>query len=183
VELDGCDLSWLTRRALRSAVVYAFERPALFGSTPFEALSFGAFAPARDDVLAAARDSCAAGFLARLPADIDTPLDDVPMSGGEMQRLGLARAFAHAGGARLLILDDATSSLDTATEMLVSNALTGQLSGVTRLIVAHRAGTAARADLVAWLDGGRLRDFAPHAQLWADPDYRALFASGPEPGC
>jgi ATP-binding cassette subfamily B protein len=67
--------------------------------------------------------------------------------------------------------------------MLVSNALNGQLSGVTRLIVAHRAGTAARADLVAWLDGGRLRDFAPHAQLWADPDYRALFASGPEPGC
>jgi ATP-binding cassette subfamily B protein len=183
VELDGCDLSWLTRRALRSAVVYAFERPALFGSTPFEALSFGAFAPARDDVLAAARDSCAAGFLARLPADIDTPLDDVPMSGGELQRLGLARAFAHAGSARLLILDDATSSLDTATEMLVSNALTGQLSGVTRLIVAHRAGTAARADLVAWLDGGRLRDFAPHAQLWADPDYRALFASGPEQAC
>ena len=84
------------------------------------------------------------------------------MSGGEVQRLGLARAFAHAGQARLLILDDATSSLDTATEMLVSRALTDQMSGRTRLIVAHRATSpAARADLVAWLDRGRLRALAP----------------------
>lgn len=176
VELDGCALNWLSRRELREAVVYAFERPALFGETPFDAISFGASRPTREEVLAAARDSQAAGFLARLPAALDTPLDDVPMSGGERQRLGLARAFAHAGRARLLILDDATSSLDTATELLISEVLTGQLSGRTRLIVAHRAATAARADLVAWLEDGNLRAFAPHRELWADPDYRAIFA-------
>jgi ATP-binding cassette, subfamily B, bacterial len=105
------------------------------------------------------------------------------MSGGEVQRLGLARAFAHASRARLLILDDATSSLDTATEMLVSRALTGRMGDRTRLIVAHRAGTAARADLVAWLDGGRLRALSTHANLWADPDYRAVFGTGPDASC
>jgi ATP-binding cassette, subfamily B, bacterial len=180
VELDGCELGWLSRGALREAVVYAFERPALFGETLFDAISFGAFPPARDDVLAAAEDSRAAGFLSRLPRDIDTPLADTPLSGGEVQRLGLARAFAHAGRARLLILDDATSSLDTATEMLISEVLSSQLSGRTRLIVAHRAATAARADLVAWLQDGRLRACAPHRELWADQDYRAIFGG---PAC
>jgi ATP-binding cassette, subfamily B, bacterial RamA/AmfB len=186
VELDDHVLRWLTRRALREAVVYAFERPALFGATPFEAISFGVSPPSREDVLAAATDSRAAGFLARLPRDIDTPLDDVPMSGGEVQRLGLARAFAHARGARLLILDDATSSLDTATEMLISQVLTDRLSDRTRLIVAHRAATAARADLVAWLDNGRLRALSSHRELWAHPDYRAIFAASAwtaDPAC
>jgi ATP-binding cassette subfamily B protein len=104
------------------------------------------------------------------------------VSGGVVQRLGLARAFAHAGAARLLVLDDATSSLDTVTEMLVARAITSELSGLTRLIVAHRATTAARADLVAWLDGGRIRALAPHGELWADREYRAIFgpAGGPD---
>ena len=98
-----------------------------------------------------------------------------------MQRLGLARAFAHAGAARLLILDDATSSLDTVTETLVARAVSSGLPGLTRLIVAHRETTAARADLVAWLDGGRIRALAPHGELWSDREYRAIFraADGP----
>ncbi len=183
VILDGFLLPELTRRALRDAVVYAFERPALFGETPFEAISFGSSRPTREQVLAAARDSRAAAFLTRLPGGIQTPLDETPMSGGEVQRLGLARAFAHAGQARLLILDDATSSLDTATEMLVSRVLTDQMGGRTRLIVAHRATTAARTDLVAWLEAGRLYALAPHRELWADPRYRAIFGAGPGTPC
>ncbi len=183
VILDGFLLPELTRRALRDAVVYAFERPALFGETPFEAISFGSSRPTREQVLAAARDSRAAAFLTRLPGGIQTPLDETPMSGGEAQRLGLARAFAHAGQARLLILDDATSSLDTATEMLVSRVLTDQMGGRTRLIVAHRATTAARTDLVAWLEAGRLCALAPHRELWADPRYRAIFGAGPGTPC
>lgn len=95
------------------------------------------------------------------------------MSGGELQRLGLARAFAHAG--RVLVLDDATSSLDTVTELQITDALLDRFADRTRLIVTHRASTAARADLVAWLDGGRLRALAPHRELWRDPDYRAVF--------
>ena len=181
ITLNGLALRRLTRDALRDAIVYAFDRPVLFGQTPFEAIGFGAFEPSREQVLSAARGSRAAPFLARLPGGMQTPLDETPMSGGEVQRLGLARAFAHAGRARLLILDDATSSLDTATEMLVSRVLTDQVSDRTRLIVAHRATTAARADLVAWLDCGRLRALAPHRELWAAPDYRAIFGAGPGP--
>lgn len=175
VTLDGTDLRELSHRALRQAVVYAFERPELFGRTPYEAIAFGLERPADQPIMDAAAGSQAAGFLARLPQGMRTPLADAPLSGGELQRLGLARAFAHAAAARLLILDDATSSLDTVTEMLVSQALTSQLSDRTRLIVAHRVTTAARADLVAWLDGGRIRALAPHRRLWADPEYRSVF--------
>jgi ATP-binding cassette subfamily B protein len=175
VTLDGTDLRELGHRALRQAVVYAFERPELFGRTLYEAIAFGLERPADQRIMDAAAGSQAAGFLARLPRGMRTPLADAPLSGGELQRLGLARASAHAAAARLLILDDATSSLDTVTEMLVSQALTSQLSDRTRLIVAHRVTTAARADLVAWLDDGRIRALAPHRRLWADPEYRSVF--------
>jgi ATP-binding cassette subfamily B protein len=95
------------------------------------------------------------------------------MSGGERQRIGLARAFAQ--GERLLILDDATSSLDTVTERQVTAALTGELRDRTRLIVAHRVATAASADRVVWLDQGRVRAFDSHQVLWENPDYRGAF--------
>jgi ATP-binding cassette subfamily B protein len=180
VTLDGTDLRALSKEALRTAVGYAFERPALFGATPLDAIAFGIWRPSPRQVMDAAAASRTDGFLLRLPGGVRTPLHEVPMSGGEAQRLGLARAFAHAETARLLILDDATSSLDTVTEMLVSGALTGRLGDRTRLIIAHRVTTAARADLVAWLDGGTVRALAPHATLWTDARYRALFASGPD---
>jgi ATP-binding cassette subfamily B protein len=151
----------------------------LFGRTPREAIEFGISRPSGARVLAAARDASAAEFLQRLPAGLDTPSGEAPMSGGEIQRIGLARAFAHADEARLLILDDAMSSLDTVTEMQVSHALTSQLGDRTCLIIAHRAATAARADLVAWLAEGKLRGLQPHHELWQDPRYRRVFT--PEP--
>jgi ATP-binding cassette subfamily B protein len=178
VRLDGVPLASLDRGELRRAVVYAFDRPALFGRTPREAIAFGVSAPSAGQVLAATRDASAHDFLQRLPAGLDTPLDEAPMSGGEIQRIGLARAFAHCAQARLMILDDAMSSLDTVTEMQVAAALTGRLGGRTCLIIAHRAATAARADLVAWLDGGKLHALAPHHELWGNPRYRSVFAAG-----
>jgi ATP-binding cassette subfamily B protein len=177
VLLDGINLREYTRAALRESVVYAFERPELVGDTPDDVIAFGFRRPDDAQVRAAAGQAQAAAFLARLPGQLSTSLDGTPLSGGEVQRLGLARAFAHAAAARLLVLDDATSSLDTVTEMLVARTITGQLSGLTRLIVAHRATTAARADLVAWLDGGRIRALAPHCELWADREYRAIFGA------
>ena len=177
VLLDGVDLRECTRASLRESVVYAFERPELVGDTPEDVIAFGFRRPDDAQVRAAAGQAQAAAFLARLPGQLSTSLDGTPLSGGEVQRLGLARAFAHAGAARLLVLDDATSSLDTVTEMLVARTITGQLSGLTRLIVAHRATTAARADLVAWLDRGRIRALAPHRELWADREYRAIFGA------
>jgi ATP-binding cassette subfamily B protein len=184
VLLDGTNLREFTKAALRESVVYAFERPELVGDTPYDVIGFGSRRPDGAQVRVAAGQAQAADFLARLPRQLDTSLDAAPLSGGEVQRLGLARAFAHAGAARLLVLDDATSSLDTVTEMLVARAITSELGGLTRLIVAHRATTAARADLVAWLDGGRIRALAPHGELWADREYRAIFcaADGPDDG-
>ena len=174
VLLDGVPVGQVARDELRRAVLYAFERPSLLGETVRDAIRFGLVAPPDREVELAAVAACADPFIRRLPHGYRTPLAAAPMSGGEVQRLGLARTFAHAAGARLMILDDATSSLDTATEMQVSRSLTRQLD-LTRLIVAHRAATAARADLVAWLDCGRLRAFGPHHELWADPAYRAAF--------
>jgi ATP-binding cassette subfamily B protein len=179
VRLDGVPLRSLDRGQLRRAVVYAFDRPALFGRTPREAIMFGITRPAADRVLSAARDAAALDFLRKLPSGLDTALDAAPMSGGEVQRIGLARAFAHADEARLLILDDAMSSLDSITEHQVAAALTSQLHGRTCLIIAHRAATAARADLVAWLDGGKLLALRPHRELWPDPRYRAIFTPAP----
>jgi len=175
VILDGIPVASIDRAELRHAIVYAFDRPTLFGRTPREAIEFGISRPPATRVLSAARAASASEFLHRLPAGLDTPSDEAPMSGGEIQRIGLARAFAHADEARLLILDDAMSSLDTVTEMQVSEALTSELGDRTCLIIAHRAATAARADLVAWLDEGKLCRLQPHHQLWQDPRYRCVF--------
>ncbi|MET8281629.1 ABC transporter ATP-binding protein [Micromonospora sp. NPDC005174] len=183
VRLDGVPLRDLGASALRRAVGYAFDQPVLIGATVHDAIGLALPAasatppadgpPATPAVLRAARGAAIDDVIDRLPEGYRTPLTDTPLSGGETQRLGLARAFA---AERLLILDDATSSLDTATEHRITEAVVGRAGERTRLVVTHRTAAAARADLVAWLDGGRLRGLAPHRRLWADPDYRAVFA-------
>jgi ATP-binding cassette subfamily B protein len=175
VLLDGVALPDLSREQLRAAVGFAFERPALVGDTIEEVINFGSRNRTEEGVRWAAATARADTFIERLPQGYQTALAAAPLSGGEMQRLGLARAFAHPY--RVLILDDATSSLDTVTERQVGAALTTGGGGQTRLIIAHRAATAARTDLVAWLDGGKLRSLRRHTELWRDPDYRALFGS------
>lgn len=175
VVLDGVPVTALPPAQLAAAVTYAFARPFLFDGTVHDTIAFGTPALSRAQVEQAGRAAQADGFIRRLGAAYDTPLAQAPLSGGETQRLGLARAIARGG--RVLVLDDATSSLDTATEVTVAAAVRGLLAGRTCIAVAHRAATAARVDLVAWLEGGRLRALAPHALLWDDPDYRAVFAA------
>ncbi|MFE3180073.1 ABC transporter ATP-binding protein [Streptomyces violascens] len=171
VALDGVPLPSLARAELRRAVGYAFARPVLLGGTVGGTIAYGAEEPGEAAVRAAARAACADDFIRTMPDGYATPCASAPLSGGEAQRLGLARAFAHPR--RLLILDDATSSLDSATELKVSQAL---LHGAgTHLIIALRASTAARADLVVWLEEGRVRAVAPHQQLCQLADYRAVF--------
>ncbi|MDJ0385039.1 ATP-binding cassette domain-containing protein [Streptomyces sp. G-G2] len=179
VLLDGVPLDALSAAALRRDVGHAFARPVLPGRSVADAISFGAGPePGREEVGAAARAAGADPFVRRLPEGYDTALAEAPMSGGEVQRLGLARAFAHAG--RLLVLDDATSSLDTLTAREVERALAERVRPGTRLVIAHRISSAARADLVIWLEEGRVRATGPHATLWQDPAYRAVFAPPPE---
>ncbi|WP_067482560.1 ABC transporter ATP-binding protein [Actinomadura hibisca] len=181
--LDGVPLRELSRAELRRAVGYAFERPVLYSGadgTLADTISLGRpDDPGLDAVRAAARAACADDFVRRLPDGYDTPPANAPMSGGERQRLGLARAILQ--GERLLILDDATSSLDTVTEQQVSAALTGELGGRTRIIVAHRVTTALRADQVLWIDDGRIRACGRHDELWRDPEYRAVFQTASVP--
>lgn len=173
VLLDGVPVSRVELAALRHAVTYAFERPALLGATVHDMIAYSRPDASRAQVAAAAAAAQADQFIRLLPDGYDTPLTKAPMSGGELQRLGLARAVLV--GARVIVLDDATSSLDTATEVRVAQALERVLAGRTSIVVAHRGATAARADLVAWLDAGRIRALAPHQLLWEDPDYRAIF--------
>ncbi|MBV9059398.1 MAG: ABC transporter ATP-binding protein [Pseudonocardiales bacterium] len=175
VFLDGVSLADLSHEQLRSAVGFAFERPALVGDTIEDVISFGSRPCTQATIHQAAATARADTFIERLPHGYSTELAVTPLSGGELQRLGLARAFAHPY--RVLILDDATSSLDTVTERQVGAVLTSANCGQTRLIIAHRAATAAQTDLVAWLDGGVVRSLRPHHELWSDPDYRALFGA------
>ncbi|MFJ9817548.1 ABC transporter ATP-binding protein [Streptomyces sp. NPDC101151] len=173
VLLDGVPLHDLTHADVRRAISYAFERPALLGTTVEDTIAFGLTAPSPARIRSAARTARADGFVRRLPDGYATRCADAPRSGGESQRLGLARAFAHGG--RLLILDDALSSLDTVTEHRITESLLAPDAGRTRLLIAHRAATAARADTVAWLDGARVRAVGTHAELWRDAEYRAVF--------
>ncbi|HJQ47836.1 MAG TPA: ABC transporter ATP-binding protein [Amycolatopsis sp.] len=170
VLLDGMPLARIRPEELRTLIAYAFERPALVGGTVADAVGYGTWSGR-----AAVREACRAAqvhdLVVRLPDGYDTPLAEAPLSGGEAQRIGLARALVRHP--RVLILDDATASLDTVTESLVDSAITGL--GCTRVVVTHRPVTAARADLVLWMEKGRIRAMAPHERLWRNPEYRAVF--------
>ncbi|TGZ05769.1 ATP-binding cassette domain-containing protein [Streptomyces rhizosphaericola] len=173
VLLDGIPLTAMEPARLRPEIAYAFARPALPGTTVEDTIAFGPWTAGPAAVREGARAARADGFVGLLPYGYATPLTDAPLSGGERQRLGLARAFAHPG--RLLILDDALSGLDTVTEHHVRRALDERAGRCTRVIVAHRLSSAARADQVLWLEDGRVRATGPHEELWADPEYRAVF--------
>jgi ATP-binding cassette subfamily B protein len=173
VTLDGIPLPELGLEELRRAVGFGFERPALIGETIEDAIAFGIERPAHAELVVAARDARADDFITRMPEGYETPLAEAPMSGGEIQRIGLARTFAHAG--RVMVLDDVAASLDTVTEHHISEVLAGAMSERTRIVIAHRASTAARANAVVWLEEGRVRAIGSHHELWSDPGYRALF--------
>ncbi|MFC7484022.1 ATP-binding cassette domain-containing protein [Luedemannella flava] len=168
VLLDDVPMADLSHDALRAAVGCAFERPTLVGHTVADALGDNLHR-----VRAAAGATHAHDFISRLPDGYATPLARTPLSGGETQRLGLARAWP---ARRLLVLDDATSSVDIVTGMRIASALASGRGARTTVVVTHRPTAAAGADLVVWLAAGSVRAVAPHADLWPDPDYRAVFA-------
>ncbi|MFY1631835.1 ABC transporter ATP-binding protein [Solwaraspora sp. WMMB335] len=183
VRLDGIPLDALRPDALRRAVGYGFDRPTLVGSTLADAIGLGADGVSPAELERLARAAAIDQFVTGLPGGYHAALADTPMSGGETQRLGLARAMR---AQRLLILDDATSNLDTVTAHRIATAVAAAGDHRTRLVITHRVTGAAAADVVVWLDAGRVRAVGPHARLWRLPGYRAVFrapvaeSAGPE---
>ncbi len=190
VFIDRTDVRSVSACELHGAVAYAFDRPARLGATVAELIALraapkgttqgttvGTLAPTLEArTTEAAKAAHADDFIRRLPDGYDTPLERAPFSGGELQRLGIAQALVRP--ARVLVFDDATSSLDMATELEVTNAVAGASVGRTKLTVTQRVTTAARADLVVWLEEGRVKGCGPHRDLCRDPDYLATIAPG-----
>ncbi|MBF6173408.1 ABC transporter ATP-binding protein [Nocardia blacklockiae] len=170
VTIDGVDIRALRLAELRSIVSVAFEEPVLFSASVRENITLGYPDATAAQVRAALEVACADEFVDDLPWGLRTRIGEqgLSLSGGQRQRLALARAVLdrqrHADG-HIVVLDDPLSALDVATEELVQGRLHAALDGATVLLVAHRPSTAAWADRVAVLDGGRIIADGPHERL------------------
>jgi len=167
IRLDGIDVRQLRLRELRGAVGIVPQEPALFSGTVRENIAYARPEATEADVERAARAAHAHEFVERLPAGYDTIVGErgVKLSGGQRQRIAIARAVLKDPA--VLVLDEATSSLDTESERLVEDALERLLVGRTTLIIAHRLSTVRRADRLVVLDHGRLVEHGTHAGLLA----------------
>lgn len=171
VTIDGTDLKDAAPGELAGVVSYAFERPFLLGETVGQAVSYSDRPVDDTAITAALHAGDAYDFVARLPQGRATTIADLRVSGGETQRLGLARAFSRS--TRVTILDDALSSVDSATEERISAALRERAG--TRIVVTNRLSTAARSDLVLWLADGGIAGFARHDSLLQHSSYASMF--------
>ncbi len=163
--IDGVDARELAAKSVRAQFALVTQEPLLFSTTVLENIRFGKPKAAFDEVVAAAKAADADGFIRALPQGYDTPLGErgVKLSGGQKQRICLARAVL--ADAPVLVLDEATSSLDPESEREVQRALTGLLKGRTALIIAHRLSTVAGADRIYVLDDGRVVESGTHEEL------------------
>ena len=173
--LDGVDLRSIAVEELRRAVVMVTQETFLFSGTVGDNLMFGRPAASRDEMIDAARAIGAHEFISAMPSGYDTDVRrrGVRLSSGQRQLVAFARAFL--ADPRVLILDEATSSLDLPSERLVQRALRTLLHGRTAIIIAHRLSTVEIADRVVVVDQGRIvEDGAPGDLLSGDGHYGRL---------
>jgi ATP-binding cassette subfamily B protein len=166
VLVDGVDVRDVDPRALRREVAVVTDDPFLFSATVHENIAYARREEAtRAEVVAAAKRAQAHDFIASLPDGYDTRVGErgLTLSGGQRQRIAIARALL--ADPRILILDDATSSVDASTEQRIKRALQEVMAGRTTFVIAHRLSTIALADEIAVLEGGRLLDHGTHAEL------------------
>ena len=176
--IDGIDVRKLSLEELRSEVAPVFEETFLFSATVGENISFGAPDATPEQIRLSARLAQADGFIRELTDGYDTVVGEqgYSLSGGQRQRIALARAVLR--DPRVLILDDATSSVDVATEHEIREALEIVMEGRTTVIIAHRPSTLALADAVLFIDEGQVSGFASHEELLETiPRYRDVLAS------
>ncbi|MDX9954236.1 MAG: ABC transporter ATP-binding protein [Anaerolineae bacterium] len=175
ITLDGQDLRMLKADNLRRQISIVLQDVFLFHGTARENILFGKPDATEEEVISAARIANAHDFIMRLPNGYDTMIGErgVKLSGGQKQRLAIARAVLK--DAPILILDEATSSVDTETELLIQQALERLMVGRTTLIIAHRLSTVRNADKIVVLEGNTIVQMGTHQQLLAQEGlYRHL---------
>jgi ATP-binding cassette subfamily B protein len=166
VLVDGADVRTVDPRALRRAIAVVTDDPFLFSATVHENIAYARRDDAtREDVVAAARRAQAHEFIDQLPDGYDTRVGErgLTLSGGQRQRIAIARALL--ADPRILVLDDATSSVDASTEQEIKQALAAVMTGRTTFVIAHRLSTIALADEIAVLEGGTIVARGTHGQL------------------
>lgn len=176
VRVDGQDVRSFNLQGLRSAVSIVPQDPFLFSDTVRNNIAYGNPDADLDDVIAAAKDAQAYEFILGMPEGFETVIGErgVGLSGGQRQRLTIARALLRESA--ILILDDATSSVDTETESRIQDALRRRAGGRTTFIVSQRISSVEHADEILVVDDGRVADRGTHAELLSRPGfYRDLY--------
>ena len=165
--LDGKDIRELTLDSLRRQISIVLQDVFLFHGTVRENILFGRPDATEQEILRAAKIANAHDFIASLPDGYETMIGErgVKLSGGQKQRISIARAVLK--DAPILILDEATSSVDTETELLIQEALERLMRGKTTIIIAHRLSTVRNANLIVVLEGNRIKEIGTHEQLMA----------------
>ncbi len=179
VSIDGADVRSVDLVSLRHAIAVVNDDPFLFSATVHDNIAYARPDATRAEVERAARAAQAASFIEDLPQGYDTRIGErgLTVSGGQRQRIAIARAIL--ADPRILILDDATSSVDASTEQEIKLALREVMAGRTTIIIAHRLSTIALADEILVLEDGRVAAQGTHEQLLSESDlYREIVEKG-----
>ncbi len=163
IAIDKQDIAGVTQASLRGNIGVVFQEPALFSGTIRENIAYGRPEAGMDEVIAAAKAANAHSFVEKFKEGYDTPIGErgLKLSGGQKQRIAIARAILK--DAPILILDEATSSLDSRSEQMVQEALEHLMKGRTTIIIAHRLSTIQHVDQIVTIRGGRIDECgAPH---------------------
>jgi ATP-binding cassette subfamily B multidrug efflux pump len=178
ITLDGVDVSTMSREELRSSIGMVLQDTWLFGGTIAENIGYGSEQATQEDIEAAARAAHADRFIRTLPDGYDTVIDDegTGVSAGEKQLITIARAFL--SDPVILVLDEATSSVDTRTEVLIQRAMAKLSHGRTSFVIAHRLSTIRDADVILVMESGAIVEQGTHAELLAAQGaYARLYAA------
>ena len=178
ITLDGIDITSMRREDLRAQTGMVLQDAWLFGGTIAENIAYGVPDASREEIVAAAQATHVDHFVRTLPDGYETVLDEEGMSvsAGERQLITIARAFLSEPA--ILILDEATSSVDTRTELLIQRAMTALRRGRTSFVIAHRLSTIRDADLILVMEAGHIVEQGSHAELLdAGGAYARLYAA------
>ncbi len=174
--IDGIDTRDVALSSLRSQIAVVTQQPILFNDSFRNNIAYGDIRKSDNEIIAAAKAANAYDFIMKLPRQFETNVGEqgIRLSGGERQRICIARALLK--DAPILILDEATSSLDSDSELEVQKALENLMTGRTTLVIAHRLSTIQRADCIITLANGRIVERGCHSELMTcDSEYRRLY--------